>query len=136
MAPGTVILILKIAVVAVTVLLCISLVALVQGRPRLHGRLNTVFFILTVATLVGFEVIVRVINPNLTEEFTPEQHEALAIHLRFAIPAAILLPVMLYSGLRQHKRFHLAMAVVFVVLWTGTFVSGVFFVPHSFADTP
>ena len=77
MAAGTVILILKILVVSVTVLLCVSLAALACKRPRLHGRLNTVFFILTVATLVGFEVVVRMINPNLTEEFTQEQHEAL-----------------------------------------------------------
>jgi hypothetical protein len=127
---------LKVAVIAVTVLLCLSLVALLRKRPRLHGRLNTLFFILTIATLIGFEVVVRVINPNLTEEFTAEQHEALAIHLRFAVPAAILLPVMLYTGLRRHKSFHLLTAAVFIVLWGGTFVSGVFFLPHSFANTP
>jgi len=129
-------LILKILVFAVTVLLCVSLAALACKRPRLHGRLNTVFFILTVATLVGFEVVVRLINPNLTEEFSQEQHEALSIHLRFAIPAAILLPVMLFTGIRRYKKFHLAMAAVFIVLWTGTFVSGVFFLPHSFTNTP
>ena len=44
LSPGDVILALKIAVGAVTVLLAASLVALAAGRPRLHGRINTVFF--------------------------------------------------------------------------------------------
>ena len=51
------ILALKIAVSAVTVLLLASFVALLRGNIRLHGRINTVFFILTISALVGLEVV-------------------------------------------------------------------------------
>ena len=61
----TVILILKVAVAAVTVLLLASLVALIRGQTRLHGRINIVFFVLTIITLIGFETIIRVIRPDL-----------------------------------------------------------------------
>ena len=48
--PGLVILTLKILVGTVTLLLIASVVALRQGRPRLHGRINRVFFVLTMQT--------------------------------------------------------------------------------------
>ena len=57
MNAGLVILVLKVAVVAVTVLLAGSLVALACGRYRLHGRINIAFFALTLAALVGLELI-------------------------------------------------------------------------------
>jgi hypothetical protein len=47
------ILLLKAAVLAVTVLFLVSLVALARGQYRLHGRINMVFFALTVAALLG-----------------------------------------------------------------------------------
>ena len=50
-----IILTLKVLVVAVTLLLLASLVALLLKRPRLHGHINTVFFVLTMATVAGFE---------------------------------------------------------------------------------
>lgn len=134
-SPGSVILALKIAVVAVTVLLAASLVALAAGKPRLHGRLNTVFFALVAATVLGFEVVIRFVLPNLTAGFTAEQREALTIHLGFSVPATLLLPAMLYTGKRQHKTAHAVLAVVFLVLWAGTLVTGVFFLPHTF-DAP
>ena len=136
MNPGSVILTLKILVVAVTLLFAASLVALISGRPRLHGRINTVFFILTVTTVFGFEIIIRFVLPNFTADFTEEQREALMIHLSFSVPSALLLPVMLYTGVRHHKTLHIAVGVGFFLLWTGTFVTGVFFLPHSFAATP
>ena len=136
LTPGVVILALKIAVAMVTVLLVASLIALAVHRPRWHGRINTVFFILTATTVLGFEVIIRFIRPDLTAGFTEEQREALSIHLGFAVPSAILLPVMLYSGLRQYKKAHLACARVFVLLWAGTFITGIFFLPHSFDPIP
>ena len=46
------------------------------------------------------------------------------------MPAALLLPLMLYTGLRHRRKLHMAFAVVFAVLWTGTFISGIFFLPH------
>ena len=135
LSPGAVILALKIAVGAVTVLLAASLVALAAGKPRWHGRINTVFFALTATTVLGFEIVIRFVQPDLTSGFSPEQREALSIHLGFSIPAALLLPAMLYTGTRRYKRTHVALAVVFLVLWSGTVVTGLFFLPHSF-DAP
>ena len=135
LSPGTVILGLKIAVAAVTVLLLASLVALAAGRPRLHGRLNTVFFALVAATVIGFEAIIRLVLPNLTAGFTPGQREALNIHLSFSVPATALLPAMLYTGTRGLRTGHVALAVVFLALWAGTVVTGLFFLPHTF-DAP
>jgi hypothetical protein len=132
LSPGTVILILKIAVSAVTVLLVASLFALASGRPRLHGQINRVFFALTMTTVLVFEGFIRLVDPNLTAAFSPEQREALTIHLAFAMPSAVLLPIMLYTGARHYKKLHVAIAAGFLVLWTGTFVTGVFFLPHSF----
>jgi hypothetical protein len=135
LSPGTIILALKIAVVAVTVLLAASLVALAMGKPRWHGRINTVFFALVAATVLGFEAIIRLVRPDLTAGFTAEQREALNIHLGFSVPAAALLPAMLMTGRRQYKTAHGVLAVFFLVLWAGTLVTGVFFLPHTF-DAP
>lgn len=134
-SPGNVILALKIAVASVTVIFALSLVALARKRPRLHGQLNTAFFLLTLTAVVGLEVVIRFINPNLTAGFSIEQREALTVHLSFSLPAAILLPAMLYTGKRRLIRIHVPIACVFLVLWIGTFVTGVFFLPHTF-DTP
>jgi len=41
MSVGVIILVLKAAVIAVTVLLAASLLALARGRYRLHGRFHT-----------------------------------------------------------------------------------------------
>ena len=135
LSPGAVILALKIAVGAVTVLLVASLVALATGKPRWHGRLNTVFFALTAATVLGFEVILRFVQPDLTAGFSAEQREALTVHLGFSVPAALLLPAMLYTGRRRYKTAHALLAGVFLILWSGTLVTGVFFLPHTF-DAP
>jgi hypothetical protein len=135
LSPGTIILALKIAVIAVTVLLAASLVALASGRPRLHGRINTVFFALVVLTVLAFEAIIRLMRPDLTAGFTTEQREALSIHLGFSVPAAALLPAMLWTGRRGFKTAHGMLAFAFLILWAGTLVTGVFFLPHKF-DAP
>jgi hypothetical protein len=132
LTPGTIILALKIAVVAVTFLLAASLAALAWGKPRWHGRLNTVFFALVVLTVLAFEAVIRLIRPDLTAGFTAEQREALNIHLGFSVPSAALLPAMLVTGRRGYKTAHVALAIGFLVLWAGTLVTGVFFLPHSF----
>jgi len=129
--PGIIIPVLKIAVAAVTVILVASLIALALGRKRLHGRLNIVFFILTMTAVLGLELIIRFVNPAFTSQFTPDQREMLLIHLSFAIPAAIVLPFMLFSGL-THRSWHVLLAIVFSALWIGTFVTGIFYLPHSF----
>jgi len=136
LTPGAVILGLKIAVAAVTVLLVASLLALAVGRPKWHGRINTIFFALTAATILGFEVVIRLIRPDLTAGFSAEQQDALKVHLGFAIPAAIMLPAMLLTGKRELKTLHKFLGGVFLVLWIGTFVTGVFFLPHTFEPAP
>jgi uncharacterized membrane protein YozB (DUF420 family) len=122
---------LKVAVAAVTVLLLASLVALVSGRVRLHGRINLAFAALTGAALVAFEVVIRVLNPHAFDYFSPQDSQALSVHLCFSVPSALLIPVMLYTGLSRRRTVHLALAVVFGLLWVGTFVTGVFFLPHT-----
>lgn len=133
MDAAVIILVLKTAVVTVTVLLLASLAALAAGRYRLHGRINYAFFGLTLVALVGLEVIVRLLDPRLFDEFL-ERHGAqgaLRTHLSFSLPAAGVLFVMLFTGLRRYRRVHIAFGVLFLALWAGTFVTGVFYLPHQ-----
>lgn len=132
-AAGTIILILKIAVIAVTLLLLLSLAALARGNYKLHGRINIAFFVLTLLALGGLEVIARVLSPTLFSDYFKAHHAEteLIVHLSFSMPAALLLPFMLFTGLRHRRTSHVAMAVVFLVLWTGTFITGVFYLPHG-----
>src|SRR5438874_4537481 len=92
LSPAIVILTLKIAVSAVTIVFIASLIALANGRQRLHGQINRVFFGLTMTTVLAFEAFIRFVDPQLTAGFSAEQHEALTVHLAFAIPSAVLLP--------------------------------------------
>lgn len=124
-----VILTLKVLVSAVTALLLVAVWAIATGRTRLHGRLNTAFFVLTLTTVLGFELLLR-LGVDVREGFSPDAREALRIHLMFAIPSAILLPVMMWSGAKRRRRIHLPTACVFSLLWLGTFITGVFFLPH------
>jgi hypothetical protein len=128
-----VILALKVAVVAVTLLLGGSLLALARGNYRLHGRINLVFFALTLTALLALEVVARLLQPAMFEEHFAQTDAwtALYVHLAFSLPAALLLPAMLYTGLKGHGRLHVKLGVVFLVLWAGTFVTGVFFLPHQ-----
>jgi len=130
---GTIILILKIAVILVTILLAASMSALARGRFVLHGRINWAVVILTLVALIGLEVVARLIDPDLfSAHFEKHQaQEALRIHLCFSLPAAVLLPFMLTTGLKRFPRIHIALGVVFLVLWMGTFITGVFFLPHG-----
>jgi uncharacterized membrane protein YozB (DUF420 family) len=126
-----VILSLKCAVICVTLLLLASLLALARGNYKLHGRLNLTFFTLTLTALLGLEVLTRLVNPRLFEYFSDQQRQALAIHLCFSVPAAVVMPAMLYTGLTHRRSLHLALAVVFGILWTGTFITGIFFLPNT-----
>jgi hypothetical protein len=130
-----VILALKVAVVAVTVLLAASIIALVLGRYRLHGRINLAFFILTLVAVLGLEFIIRAVNPGLFDYFDTATRNAMTIHLSFSIPSTIMLPVMLWSGMKR-PRLHPYLGGLFLVLWSGTFVTGVFFLPHTVPETP
>ena len=128
-AGSEIILALKILVTAVTMLLAASLIALAAGQPRLHGRINTVFFALTMATVAGFETLLQFVD--VKSAFDAQTREALRVHLYFSVPAAILLPAMFLSGIKRRKKLHVSLAVVFLSLWIGTFVTGVFFLPHG-----
>lgn len=134
MSAGLVILILKVAVIAVTALLLASLVALWRGNYRLHGQINLVFFILTLIALLGLEVVARLLHPEMFDEYfaqDPQAKSALIVHLSFSLPAAVLLPFMYYTGWKRKRKIHLGLAWIFLVLWTGTFITGVFFLPHQ-----
>lgn len=117
-----IILALKVLVVAVTILLLASLVALALKRPRLHGHINTAFFALTLATVVGFEGLLQFVD--VASAFDPAARQALRTHLWFSVPSALLLPAMIVSGKMRRKRLHLTLAAVFALLWAGTVVTG------------
>jgi hypothetical protein len=126
-----VIITLKIAVAAVTVLLVASLSALAAGRQRLHGQINLYFFILTMAAVLGLEVLIRFINPDVFNYLDDDARRMLRIHLWVSVPSAVMLPVMYVTGKTGLRRLHLPLAVVFAILWTGTFVTGIFFLPNN-----
>lgn len=132
-----VILTLKIAVAAVTVLLLLSLVALWRGNYRLHGRINLVFGTLTLVAVLGLEVVSRVVYPwmsgddkDLFAYFDETTKTALRVHLCFSVPASLVLLAMLYTGLTHRRTLHIALGLLFGALWTGTFITGIFFLPH------
>lgn len=125
-----IILALKVLVTVVTVLFLASLAALARKKVKLHGRINTAFFILTLTTVLGFELLLR-IGTDVTSQFSPEAMKWLRIHLCFSIPATILLPVQFVAGVRGYRKLHVPLGVLFAVLWTGTFITGVLFLPHE-----
>jgi len=127
---AAIILTLKILVSLVTAILIAAIVAVATGRKRLHGQLNTVFFVLTMLTVVGFEGLIRFGAP-ITETFSDETRAFLRIHLYFAVPSALLLPVMLWSGATGRKTLHKVCASIFSIAWAGTFITGVFWLPHE-----
>lgn len=78
----------------------------------------------------------RVLWPHLSAEFLDPNgpvRRPLRTHLLFAVPAAAVLPVMMYSGGSRRGLLHRGTAGVFVVLWAGTFVTGIFLLPSSTA---
>lgn len=123
---------LKVAVAVASVLLLASLVALRAGKVRLHGQINLVFFVAVVVTLLGFEVVLRMVQPGIYDwiKQDPELSGRLRIHLFFSVPSALLMPVMLYTGYRK-RPLHKVLAVVFGILWTGTAITGIFGLPHG-----
>ncbi|MCZ2343957.1 MAG: DUF420 domain-containing protein [Bacteroidales bacterium] len=125
-----IIIILKVLVSAVTVLFVLSLIALARGKRRLHGRINTAFFVLTMMTVIVFESLLR-LGVDVTSGFSPAARQALRIHLIFAIPSAILLPILFFTGFTGRRRGHVPLGVIFAVLWVGTFLTGVFFLPNE-----
>lgn len=126
-----VIVVLKVAVTAVTALFVASLVALARGQYRLHGRLNLLVAVLTLAALLGLELMVRLLDPQIFDYFDASARQALRVHLGFSVPAAVLLPLMLYTGLTHRRPLHVALALLFCILWAGTFITGMFFLPHT-----
>lgn len=125
-----IVLTLKILVSTVTALFVLSLLALISGRTKLHGRINLVFFVLTITTVLGFEVLLR-LGTDVTSQFSEAARQALRIHLGFSVPAALILPLMLLTGVKRRRTVHIPLGILFAVLWLGTFVTGVFFLPHE-----
>jgi hypothetical protein len=123
-----IILTLKVLVTTVTVLLLVSLAALAAGNRRLHGRINAVFMVLTLSTVVAFEVVLQFVD--VKSAFDPAARESLRVHLWFAAPSALVIPVMYVTGRTGRRRLHLGLSAAFLLLWVGTFVTGVFFLPH------
>lgn len=60
----------------------------------------------------------------------PELAKSLKIHLCFAVPSALLMGIMLFTGLRKFKVLHRRVAIVFLVCWIGTFYTGIFWLPN------
>lgn len=133
LTPTLVILSLKTAVTAVTILLFLSLVALYRGNVFLHGRINMVFFILTVAALFVFEVVTRMMDPLLFQSIWKDADLAakLRIHLGFALPSALLMGVMMFTGIKHKAVLHKRISWVFLICWTGTFLTGIFWLPNQ-----
>ncbi len=131
MNAGLIILILKIAVATVTVLWIASMIALAFGRTRLHGRINIAFFALTLVAVVGLELMARFIMRNTFDDYVRDNGDALRVHLAFSLPSAAMLFLMLFTGLKHRRNFHIAAGILFGVLWTGTFITGIFFLPHD-----
>jgi hypothetical protein len=129
----TIILTLKVAVVAVTLLLAASLTALARGRYRLHGRINVAVFVLTLTALLGLEGVARLVRPGLFQEYfdRADAWTAFYVHLSFSAPAAAVLVLMLYTGLRHRRALHISLGICFLALWTGTLITGLFFLPHT-----
>ena len=100
-----------------------------ENASFFHGRINTIFFFLTLFTVIGFESILQFMRRQIRVQC--EARQALRIHLCFSIPSALLLPVMLFTGKTRRRSLHLTVGVLFTILWLGTFVTGVFFLPHD-----
>ncbi|MFO0812260.1 MAG: hypothetical protein U0796_03515 [Gemmatales bacterium] len=126
-----VILVLKIAVVLVTMLLLASAVALVKKNYRLHGLINTLMCALTLGAVVLFEIVIRLMGVDVKAHMNEDARFALRIHLCFVIPLVPILVWMLVSGWKRQRRMHLSVSVIFLILWTGMFVTGLFFLPHQ-----
>src|SRR2546425_10070434 len=97
-----IILTLKVLVAAVTVLFAAAVAAIATGRRRLHGRINTLFFALTMITVVGFEVLLQFVD--VKSAFNDAARDALRVHLYFAVPSAVVLPVMFVTGKTRRRR--------------------------------
>jgi hypothetical protein len=130
--PSHAIITLKLAVGLVTVLYIAAIIALLAKKPKWHGRINTVFFLLTMVALIGFEIVIRIIFPDMTSAFSDEAMSALRIHLCFALPSALVLPLMMVTGIKRLIKLHIPLAIVFTLLWAGTFITGIFYLPHDF----
>jgi hypothetical protein len=91
-----------------------------------------VFFVLTLAALFLFEIVVRMIDPVLFSGLWKNAvlAKSLKIHLCFAVPSAFLMGIMLFTGLRKFRVLHRRVAIVFLVCWIGTFYTGIFWLPN------
>jgi hypothetical protein len=131
MTGPNVILFLKVAVGVTTLVLVASLVALALRRPRLHGVLNVIVTALLFVAVLGFEAVLHLVGVDVTAHMDDAAREALTVHLWFAVPLLPAVVAMLFTGRKRRIAWHLGMSLVFVVLWVGMFVTGMFFLPHT-----
>ncbi len=122
---------LKIAVAAVSLILAASLVCLLMGKYRWHGRLNLVFFVLTLSAVLGLEAIIRFVDPSIFEYFNDDDRRKMNVHLGFSIPSTILLPLMLVTGLSRRRRGHVILGCLFLATWVGTAYTGIVWLRHT-----
>lgn len=126
-----IILLLKCAVGLVTILLLASGVALARRRYRLHGIINSWMASLTLITVIGFELLLRFSDLKVTESWDETARTALTVHLCFVIPLIPMLVFMLVTGWKHRVRMHLGLSVLFLILWLGMFITGMFYLPHT-----
>jgi hypothetical protein len=87
--------------------------------------------ILLFVAILGFEVILRLAGVDLISHMDETARFALSVHLCFAVPLLPTIVAMLVTGRGRRIRLHLGMSVMFVILWAGMFVTGMFFLPHT-----
>lgn len=121
---------LKVAVALVTLILIASGICLAMKKPRLHGILNSILTMLLLVTVIVFEVLIRIVGIDVKAHMNEQARFALKIHLCFVIPLTPILLWMLITGWKRRIRMHLAVSVLFLILWTGMFITGMFFLPH------
>src|SRR5262249_16690798 len=81
-------------------------------------------------------VLIRFIDPALFNYFDEATRRAMSVHLSFSVPAALVLPVMLATGATHRRWVHVPLGVLFAILWAGTFITGVFYLPHAGSPRP
>ncbi|MCW5954750.1 MAG: hypothetical protein KIT69_21050, partial [Propionibacteriaceae bacterium] len=56
---------------------------------------------------------------------------ALYVHLCFVIPLVPVMLIMAWSGWRHRGQLHVNLGYLFLLLWAGMLVTGIFFLPHT-----
>ena len=81
--------------------------------------------------VLGLEGLVQLSGGAMFADLfdNPQTRGLLYLHLCFSTPSAVVLIAMLYTGLKRKRDVHLFLAGIFVVLWIGTIITGIFYLP-------